>query len=178
MLLDQQLIRFKTAHTLDVGVTDNSTSDIVDAVVERLRPEVAAQLHASGQDKAIETTLKELRLHLIRGGVESGRFSNEFCVTWFDKSLVQGNFTPTLASLFLQVSSNFAGGATEIATKENSITLASKFYVRDLAINGKTMDFSVERWLLLTEAKEFFYMVEIAFSPQIQDSLAIWNDLW
>jgi len=178
MLIEQSLIRLRTGHVLKVEFTGESTTDPVEAVIEQLRPALIEQ-NPGASSENIEAELVKTRISLVRGDgdVRSMQFSNEFCVTWLDKSLLPVNFTPTLARIFLQIAMPFVAMAVDLRRHEKSITLTMRSDLRKVLVNGQKTDLSIERWLLLTERKDYFYMVEIAFSPQTQDSLAVWEDL-
>jgi hypothetical protein len=176
MLIEQSLVRFKTGQVLNLVFTEDTTTDFAENFIARLGVEYRRE-NPNMPEQEIDAELKKLKLNLIRGIATSVRFQNEFCVTWLDKAKLPPNLKPSMAGILLQVGSTFATTARDIKMVDKNITLTSSIFMRNVLINGQKMDLTADRWLLLTEAKDYFYLVEIAFSPQTQDSVAIWDDL-
>ncbi len=105
-------------------------------------------------------------------------YSNYFSLTILDKTTMNVDDNQlTLANYFLKNTINLTSNAERIIASENNMLFTSSFEFKGAELNGKTVDFRIQRWVRMLEEKEKLYILEMAYSPDTDPTLVIWKDL-
>lgn len=106
-------------------------------------------------------------------------YYSQVVVNVFEKSVIKELGIKNLADL-LFLSVQFSGGQiNHLIAEEGSdfmMVQASATY-ENVRMAGETATFTLETWLLIAEAEDAYYTVEIAYTPQSGQSVQVWDDL-
>lgn len=83
---------------------------------------------------------------------------------------------PDLA-LLATVASNLRVNRLIAEEGANFAVLQTSGTYENVRIDGEPATFTLEDWILLAEAEDAYYTVEIAYTPQSGQSLQVWDDL-
>lgn len=111
-------------------------------------------------------------------GIDEINFSNEIMIQKFDKNLLET--APVKLSLPNFAVNILAGNSIYIdrlVADEKTVLAGGSLLVENAIVNGKTSQFRIDRLILITESSAAYYMVDIGFSPNTDNSLQVWEDL-
>ncbi len=168
MLNDVEVLRLVSGDSLLIEVTDQTSNELIDAIIDRMQKSAAAPLS--------ESDLAAFRRQNI--GFERITFSNEFMVSVYDKTKPQGApIKPSLPNFFMMLTSAMGLAVDRLVADEQTILAGISLTLHQVKINGQLKDLRIDRWMLVTESQDHFYLVEIAYSPQTTGSIQIWEEL-
>ncbi len=171
MIRRMVVVRLTSGAPIVVEITDDSSTEELDSTIERMREEA---------EKKGESFDGEFARRLLKRTIlfESINFSNEFTVTILEKKYAKGTgIKLSLPGLFLTFAGNFGFGVDKLVADENTILAAVTGNFERVNIDGRQKDFRVDRWMLMTERAERYYIVEVAYSPQTSSSVEVWRQL-
>ena len=97
----------------------------------------------------------------------------------FDKSAVKGLGIRGLPDLILQIGRFSTGKVNRVVAQENShfalVQLSSTY--SGIRLNGESATSTIDTWMLVAEADNAFYEVEITYTPQSGQPIQVWDDL-
>lgn len=169
MLREVEMIRVISEDSIRIEITDETSNELIDMILARVNGEAQREgAELSNQE------LDNLRRQLV--GFERITFSNEFTVSIYDKNKLKD--VPIKLSLpkFYSVISSGLDINSLVAEKESILATVS-VSLEHVKINENIKDLRIDRWILLAENQETFFMVEIAYSPQTAESIQIWEEL-
>lgn len=166
-----KIVRIAYGKSMTVECTDDTTNELIDRILARVK--------SIAKEQSVELTPEDLsKARRMAIGLDRLNFQDEFMVTVFDKrKLMEAPIKVTLPSLFVTLTSAMGLFTDKLVADEQSILGGVDLSLQNVKIDQKIGDFAVERWMLLTENKEAFFLVEIAYSPQTQEPLKVWEDL-
>ena len=171
MLRQAETVRLVSGESLRVEFTDETSNELIDKIIENTIKDAESK-GVQLQDEDI-VSLRRSAL-----GVETLDFANEFTVAIFDKKkLVDLPGALSLPAFFTAISSTLGINLDKLVANENQMLTGGSVSLQKVRIDGSVKDFRVYRWMLMTESKDAFYMVEIAYSPQTAGSIQVWEDL-
>src|SRR5262249_51794929 len=126
-------------------------------------------------------TLGPSEIKLIRRGflgADGLQVSNEFVVNVLDKGARRSlPLKLTLPTLFAAWAPSMGMSVDHLAANDRSILVGGSVSLRKVKVKGQAVDFQITRWVMFIESKEKYFMVEIAYSPQTDSSVKIWDQL-
>jgi hypothetical protein len=168
MLNDVEVLRIISGDSIRVEITDQTSNELIDAIIEKIQ-------------KAEGTTLSESDLATARRqaiGFERISFSNEFTVSVYDKAKLKNvPINPSLPNFFMTLASAMGLAFDHLVADENSILAGISLTLHQVRLNDQLSDLRIDRWMLVTENAEKYYLVEIAYSPQTTGSIQVWEEL-
>ena len=171
MLKELEMLRVVSRDSVQIEITDETSFELLDAIIESVREKAKEE----GEELSKED-LSTIRHAAI--GFERMRFSNEFTISIYDKNKLKGMpIKLSLASFFVALSSAMGLTVDHLVADEQSIFAGVSLSLERVKIDDRIKDFRVDRWMLLTENQEAFYLVEIAYSPQAARSIKVWEEL-
>jgi len=155
----------------DLEFTDETSTELLEQLI-------TTQIEAAAKKNITPTPdeLKSLRRALL--GFERVTMSNEFVVNVYDKSVRR--LLPvklSLPALFVSLVTSMGLAVDHIAANDQSILSGASVTLHRVRVKGQSIDFQLSRWVLFTESKEKYFVVEIAYSPQIDSSIGVWEQL-
>jgi hypothetical protein len=157
--------------SVDVEITDETSNELLDRFLKSVS-EAALQENV----KLSPADIRGIRRRLLM--VDRLKFSNEFVVNVFDKSIARKiPVKLSLASLFVLAAPALGLNVDHLVANEQSILTGVSVVLNNAKVNGQKKDFQVNRWVLFVENKERYFQVEIAYSPQVDPSIKIWEEL-
>ena len=168
MLKDVEVLRIISGDSMVIEVTDQTSNELIDAIIDKMQTSAEAPLS--------ESDLASFRRQTI--GFERINFSNEFTISVYDKAKMQGSpIRPSLPNFFMTLASTMGLAVDRLVADEQSILAGISLTLHQVNLNGRLGDLRIDRWMLLAENKDRFYLVEIAYSPQTTGSIQVWEEL-
>ncbi len=168
MLKDVQVLRLVSGDSMVIEITDLTSNELIDALI--------AKMQKSGEAPLSEADLADFRRQTI--GFERITFSNEFTISVYDKAKLQaGPIKPSLPTFFMTLASTMGLAVDRLVADEQTILAGISLTLHQVKINGQLKELRIDRWMLLAESSNSFYLVEIAYSPQTTSSIQIWEEL-
>lgn len=166
-----EFIRIVHGSPQDIEVTEETTNELLEQIV-RAQIEEAAKRNI----KPTPAEVKSLRSTLL--GFDRIAISNEFAVNVYDKSVGRSLLVkPSLPVLFVSLAPSLGLNVDHIAANDQSILSGSSLSLQRVRMKGRTLDLQFSRWYLFAESKEKYFLVEIGYSPQIDSSINVWEQL-
>jgi hypothetical protein len=173
MLRDVSVIKYVTGDPLNVEVTDETTSELAEEIVRNMMIAAGA---SDPSDEEVRARRKRMISSLV--GFERLLHHNEFAVYVYDKSKLKGvPIKHSLANFAVMMMGGMALTVDQLAADERSVLTGASFSLSNASVNGVSKDFRIDRLGLITESKDRYYMVELAFSPQSESSVKVWSEL-
>jgi len=171
MIQESHSIRIASKEVVRIEYDDSTYDELFHQQAEGLK-----ELMLSDSILIDSATIKEFkRSFFAYQGID---YSNEIVIHIYDKKDLSGfPINISLASLFLEMTESFGYGVERIKANDEVIFASGSGIVENIKVDGKRIDFYAYRWILMTETRERFYMVEIGFSPQARNSIRAWEDL-
>lgn len=171
MMQRMLVVRLTSGAPILVEITDETSNETLDLMIEVIREEAAKK-----GENIDDEFIKRVRRNAL--GFESFNFSNEFTVTILEKRYAKGApIKLTLPGLFLAIVGQFGLSVDKLVADESTILAGATFDLERVKIDGRLKDLRVDRWMLMMERAEQYYLIEVAYSPQTSDSVEVWNQL-
>lgn len=174
MLAESSCLVVGRGDAIEAVFTEESTNLVIETYLDR----VSSLRQQEGEDLS-EDEKREMRQNILRRQmpVDSINVWNRFVITTMEKKYaLESPVKPTLANLFLQLSRNL-GPLDQLVSTDKQILYGSTVTLRNILINNERRELTANTIFHLTESKNYFYLVEIYYSPQTQDSLRVWEEL-
>lgn len=167
----------------NIEITDNSGNDLIDALVLQHSKDLldTAQLLSFDTTKPDEKQdyheeLTDYRRELL--GVDSLEAKNGFLLSIYAKS----DLPPYLKKLKLpgfynSISTALGFNADKLVANDKQILSGAEIVINNVKMKNAITTFQNKKWMMFTENEKYFFVVEIAYSPQISASVNIWDDL-
>lgn len=162
-----ETIRITSGDIYEIEITDETTNDIIKAVLNTVSERFE-------EDELSKEELFRLKRELI--GFERLNFSNELTITIYNKKNLR-YFKPSLPGLFNKFLSTAGLSIDQLVTNEEGMLAGLSSTLERVKVNDQIKDWTFNRWFLLTENQNAFFLVEIAYSPQSSKSIQIWEEL-
>lgn len=166
-----------------VSVTDSSGTDLVEYYYKKARRQL---LNPNSQNyidtskvenkKAYHIQLNRYRRSLL--GFNSFVGKESFLLYVFPKNKLDESMKNTSLPEFFISLSSFLGLKTEklVATR-SQILIGSEIYLHQVLIGSVLGNYQNKKWMLFTENDNYFYAIEINYSPQLSKNIDLWDQL-
>lgn len=174
MIAQSSVLCLWHGNPIEASVTDETTTSALETIISRLAALAKAEgEEISDEDKAL------IRRQQIKSEIptEIFRVQNGIGIVTMDKKLAyKSPIKPTLPNLFRQLIQKYGPIDQLVATNE-TIIWGSTLTLLNVEINGARRELTAHTMFQLAETDRFFYQIGIYYTPQSQDSLAVWDDL-
>jgi len=114
----------------------------------------------------------------LRGvaGTDTFPYHSQIIVLALDKEAAADQ---TLSHIAITWGGVHAGGVNRIIASEESehILMQATWLLEHVAVGGREMDLSLQRWALFAEGSDNYYIVELNYTPPANQFLQVWEDL-
>ena len=109
-------------------------------------------------------------------GADTFRYSNEISILSLDKQTAAGY---TLAGVALEWGLTQRGGLNRIIANEgaDSMVMQASWHLQNVVVDGQQGDLGMERWALVAEGPQRYYVVEVTYFALPGQSVQVWEDL-
>lgn len=171
MLREVEMLRVVSGESIEIEVTDETSNEFINTIIERIKETVEEE-----GDELSKEELSDIRRGVI--GFERTKFSNEFTISVYDKGKLKGMpIKLSLPNFFVTISTTIGLNVDHLVADEQSILMGGSLSLERVKIDEHIKDLRIDRWILLAENQERFYLVEIAYSPQTAGSIQVWEEL-
>lgn len=171
MILHQKVLRITSGKPINIKTTDQTTNQLFDSILAKMKKDASSK--GTVLSAKIVTNIRKQIL-----GFNSINFSNEFTVSVFDKANAAGvPVKLSLPNFFMTMGAQVGLMTDRLVANKDSILLGMSINLKQVTIDGRDTDVRIDRWMLFTETTQRFYLVEIAFSPETEDSIEVWKEL-
>lgn len=138
-----------------------------------LTPEKASEL------KQFLNMRKSISEEVMRASfpIQKWNLANEFSITVFHKDKLVGSPIRSLASFYSVVGSQLGAVCDRLVANGKGILTGGTVSFNNIKINGVEGPLTVSRAWFFTESQHSYFLVEIAYSPQANSSIKVWEDL-
>jgi hypothetical protein len=106
-------------------------------------------------------------------------YFNQMVLNVYDKSELQAIGLQTLPDMILLMTRFSSGRINRVVAQENShfaiVQLSSTY--QGIRVRGEPATMAFDSWLLVAEAEDTFYTLEITYTPQSGQPIQVWDDL-
>lgn len=175
MLKEVEVVRFSSGEPLDIKILNDSTNPFIEKVIQNVQQ--SNQFKRQGLNAE---QVNDYRMSIIRSliGFDRTKFYNELTVFCYNKDALSNvPFKTSLATFSIFVLQSLGAVVNQLTADSRTVFAAGTVGLNNVMINGKKQNLRVDRLWLITENRQYYYIVEIGFSPQTQGSMQVWSDL-
>ncbi len=106
-------------------------------------------------------------------------YYSQVTINVFERPVVEEMGFDQLPDLVLLITAASSLRINRLIAEEGSnfVVLQASATYENVQMDGEPATFTLEDWMLLAEAADAYYAVEIAYTPQSGQSLQVWDDL-
>lgn len=157
-------------------ITDNTSNSVIDTIVVRILKLIDEQ----GKEKPSEDDIIKIRKGLLFPNIQIKKFplQNRFAIHVYDKDLaVQSPISPNLGNLFVLLTKQQGGAVDKLVANEDSILWGSQQTLTNIQIESSLRELTTYTINALFENDKFLFELNVAFSPQTEAPISVWDDL-
>ncbi len=166
-----------------ISLTDSSSNKMIDYYMET----AGRQLLDPASPEYLDTTVaknktaykeKMKRYRETLFGFRSFVAKESFLLYVLPKArLVENLKDMSMPAFFVSFSSFLGYNVDKLVANESQILIGSEIKMRNLDIGDNYGNFQNKKWMMFAENDQYFYVIEINYSPQITDSIDLWDEL-
>jgi hypothetical protein len=170
----------KTGSVMNVHTTDSSGNDYINKEMKRYGG-LLLTIHDTTIREQRDKYLEELRnYHHELIGLDTIEAKVGGVISVFPKEALPPVLSRlTLSSFcFMYIRETNSNMFTDkLVAVEDEILVGTEIELTNVIIANRTSDFNSKKYMVFTENEKFFYVIEITYSPQVNSSIALWDDL-
>ena len=172
MVRRADIVRITGGKKVHLEITPSTNTELLALMIERIL-RISQQQQVNLDKDAVSKSIRESM------GIDSADINNElnvYVLSKKDAKEFEGRLT--MASLFVRLAPLLAAVKIDKpAADERSILSGLSETLTNVKVDGAPGDLRIDRWFFITEGPGAFYMIEIAYSPQTNESADTWTDL-